>query len=130
MLRQFVHGRWCLLCHEVDGILITQPVGTLDGVVHVPPPVVFLHVAQCSVEATLCSAEKCKDAPAEKRTKSVASAVIDSSSALMVGAAWPCTIAMETATNRNIGCAVTHGNPISSFFFSLHPSFFIPPPGH
>jgi hypothetical protein len=39
----------------MDGVLVAQPVGALDGVVHVPPPVVRLHVAQGSVDASLKS---------------------------------------------------------------------------
>ena len=41
--------------HVVDGVLVTKPVGTLDGVVHVPSPVVLVHVSQRSVDATLSS---------------------------------------------------------------------------
>ena len=39
--------------HVVDGILVAEPIGALDGVVHVPPPVVRLHVAQSSVDSAL-----------------------------------------------------------------------------
>lgn len=39
--------------HVVNGILIAQPVRALDGVVHVPLPIVILHVAQSGVDATL-----------------------------------------------------------------------------
>ncbi len=42
-----------LLAHELDGILIAQPVRSLDGVVHVPAPVVLAHVAQRSADASL-----------------------------------------------------------------------------
>jgi len=34
-----------LLGHVVDGVLVAEPVGTLDGVIEVPPPVVLVHVA-------------------------------------------------------------------------------------
>ena len=33
--------------------LVSQPVGALDGVVHVPPPVIGLHVAEGSVDPAL-----------------------------------------------------------------------------
>lgn len=46
-------GLWGLSCHVVDGILVTQPVGAFDGVVHVPSPVIGLHVAEGGVDATL-----------------------------------------------------------------------------
>lgn len=37
----------------MDGVLVAEPVGTLDGVVHVPPPVVLGHVAEGGVDAAL-----------------------------------------------------------------------------
>ena len=37
----------------MDGILVAEPIGALDGVVHVPPPVVRLHGAQSSVDSAL-----------------------------------------------------------------------------
>lgn len=39
----------------MNSILITQPVGTLDGVVHVPSPVVLVHVSESRVDTTLGS---------------------------------------------------------------------------
>src|SRR5699024_10495599 len=35
-----------LLGHVLDGVLIPQPVAPLDGVISVPAPVIFPHVAQ------------------------------------------------------------------------------------
>ena len=43
---QFDHGFWCSTGHEFDGILVAQPVRTFYGIVHVPIPTVFLHIAQ------------------------------------------------------------------------------------
>ena len=40
--------------HVLDGVLVTQPVRPLDGVVHVPAPVVGAHVAQRGGDAALC----------------------------------------------------------------------------
>lgn len=37
----------------MDSILVTEPVGTLDGIVHVPSPVIFVHVSEGSVDSTL-----------------------------------------------------------------------------
>jgi len=37
----------------VDGILVSQPVAALDGVVCVPPPIVVVHIAEGSVDAAL-----------------------------------------------------------------------------
>jgi hypothetical protein len=39
--------------HVVHGVLVAEPVGPLDGVVHVPAPVVGAHVAQRRVDAAL-----------------------------------------------------------------------------
>lgn len=39
----------------MDSILVAKPVGALDSVVHVPPPVVLVHVAERGVDAALSS---------------------------------------------------------------------------
>ena len=52
---QLDHHVGCFAAHELDGILVAQPVRTLDGVVEVVVPVVFVHVAQRCGHATLCS---------------------------------------------------------------------------
>ncbi len=38
---QLVHHLGCFTAHELDGVLVAQPVGALDGVVEVVVPVVF-----------------------------------------------------------------------------------------
>ncbi|KAI6755199.1 hypothetical protein HG531_004305 [Fusarium graminearum] len=38
------NGSGSLSGHVVNSVLVTQPVGTLDGIVHVPSPVVLVHV--------------------------------------------------------------------------------------
>ena len=50
---QFTHGLGRLLAHVVDGVLVAEPIRPLDGVVHVPFPVVLCHVAQRGVDAAL-----------------------------------------------------------------------------
>lgn len=50
---QFVDGVGGFLGHVVDGVLVTKPIGTLDGVVHVPVPVVLVHVAEGGVDPPL-----------------------------------------------------------------------------
>src|SRR3989338_7316895 len=35
--------------HVMDGILITKPIGTLDSVICVPPPIVFGHVPKSTM---------------------------------------------------------------------------------
>ena len=52
MLQLDDRGR-CLLAHELDGVLVAQPVRPLDGVVHVPAPVVLTHVAERGADAAL-----------------------------------------------------------------------------
>ena len=42
-----------LLAHELDGVLVAEPVRALDGVVHVPAPVVLAHVAERGADAAL-----------------------------------------------------------------------------
>ena len=43
---QFETASGTLRHHVLDGILIAEPVRSLDGVVHVPAPVVLVHVAE------------------------------------------------------------------------------------
>ena len=43
---QLNHGFGRAAAHEFDGVLVAEPVGAFYGVVHVPIPAVFLHVAQ------------------------------------------------------------------------------------
>src|SRR5690606_7906175 len=51
---ELVHGIGRFTAHEFDGVLVAEPVGTLDRVIHVPVPVVLAHVAQRGTDATLC----------------------------------------------------------------------------
>ena len=50
---EFVHHLGRLAAHELDGVLVTQPVRTLDGVEEVVMPVVFAHVAQRGTDTAL-----------------------------------------------------------------------------
>lgn len=50
---EFDNGGGSLTSHVVNSILITQPVRSLDGIVHVPSPVILVHVAKGSVDTTL-----------------------------------------------------------------------------
>merc|ERR1719500_130256 len=45
---------WCNLGHVLDCVLISEPIGTLDGIVVMVFPAVFLHVSQGSVDTALC----------------------------------------------------------------------------
>ena len=51
---QFNHGRDRLACQHFGRILVGEIVATLDGVEHVPLPVVLFHVAKGGADATLC----------------------------------------------------------------------------
>src|ERR1700678_1111934 len=42
-----------LLAHELDGVLVAEPVRAFDGVIHVPAPIVLAHVAQGGADAAL-----------------------------------------------------------------------------
>ena len=50
---QLNHGFGRAAAHEFDGVLVAEPVGAFHGVVHVPIPAVFLHVAQRGGNAAL-----------------------------------------------------------------------------
>jgi len=50
---QLQHGTGRFLAHVVNGVLVAEPVATFYSVVHVPPPVVFGHVAERGVDAAL-----------------------------------------------------------------------------
>ena len=50
---QLDDGLRSLTGHVVDGVLVAQPVRSLDCVIHVPAPVVGLHVAQSCVDTAL-----------------------------------------------------------------------------
>ena len=50
---QLDDGRRRLLAHELDGVLVAEPVRALHGVVHVPAPVVLAHVAERGADAAL-----------------------------------------------------------------------------
>ena len=41
--------------HIMDSILVAEPVGALDSIVHVPSPIVLVHVTERSVDAALGS---------------------------------------------------------------------------
>ena len=42
-----------LPAHVLDGVLVTQPIAALDGVIRMPAPIVLGHVAQGCIDATL-----------------------------------------------------------------------------
>ena len=50
---EFDHGGGRLFAHELDGILVAEPVGAFDGVVEVIAPVVLAHVAERSRDTAL-----------------------------------------------------------------------------
>ena len=52
---EFDNGSGCLTGHVVNGVLVTKPIRTLDGIVHVPSPVILVHVSESSIDTTLSS---------------------------------------------------------------------------
>ena len=46
-------GRDRIAAHVFDRVLVAEPVGALDRVVHVPAPVVLAHIAECGADAAL-----------------------------------------------------------------------------
>ena len=52
-LLQLQNGRGSLPAHVMDGVLIAEPIGALDGVVHVPSPIVLGHVSEGGVDSAL-----------------------------------------------------------------------------
>src|SRR5208282_4389004 len=50
---KLVHRLHRLAAHVLDGVLVTQPVRPLHGIVHVPAPVVLVHVAERGGDAAL-----------------------------------------------------------------------------
>ena len=50
---QLNHGFGRAAAHEFDGVLVAEPVGAFHGVVHMPIPAVFLHIAQRGGNAAL-----------------------------------------------------------------------------
>jgi hypothetical protein len=41
------------LAHELDGVLVAEPIRALDRVIHMPAPVVGAHVAECRGDTSL-----------------------------------------------------------------------------
>src|SRR6185437_411243 len=55
VMLQFQYGRNRLAAHIFDGVLVTEPVRSLDGVVHVELPIVTVaHIAERGRHAALC----------------------------------------------------------------------------
>ena len=43
---QLDDGLWGLSCHIVYGILVSKPVGSLHGIIHMPPPIILMHATR------------------------------------------------------------------------------------
>ena len=50
---QFINGLRAIGAHILNRILVAEPVGALDRVVHMPAPVVLLHIAERRADAAL-----------------------------------------------------------------------------
>ena len=51
---ELIDSFWCVATQIFDRVLVTQPVGALHGVEHVPAPVVVAHVAKGCSDPALC----------------------------------------------------------------------------
>ena len=53
---EFVNGSRRFAAEIFDRVLVSEPVGALDGVIHVPAPVIFAHVSErCGDAALRCN---------------------------------------------------------------------------
>ena len=50
---EFSHGDGGLSGHVLDGVLISEPVSSFDGIIEVPLPVVIMHISKSSVNTSL-----------------------------------------------------------------------------
>lgn len=50
---EFEDGLGGLLAHVVDGVLVSEEIGSLDGIVGVPSPVIWGHVSESGVDTSL-----------------------------------------------------------------------------
>ncbi len=50
---KFNHSRGGFFAHEADGLLVTQPIRSLHGVIHMPSPVIFPHIGERRAHAAL-----------------------------------------------------------------------------
>jgi hypothetical protein len=50
---EFINGGGRIAAEIFDSVLVAEPVRALDGVIHVPPPVILSHVAQRGRDPTL-----------------------------------------------------------------------------
>ena len=50
---QLIHGGRRVAAEIFDRVLVAEPVGALDGVVHVPAPVILAHIAERRSDAAL-----------------------------------------------------------------------------
>lgn len=52
---KFSDSEGSLSCHILNGVLVTKPVRALDCIVEMVSPVIFVHIAQCSIDSSLSS---------------------------------------------------------------------------
>src|SRR5262249_40284605 len=50
---EFINSGWRIAAEIFDGILVAEPVGALDRVVHMPAPIILTHVAECGGDTAL-----------------------------------------------------------------------------
>lgn len=52
---QLNNGFGCFSGHVMNCVLISKPIGPLDGVIHVPLPIVVLHIPESGIDSSLGS---------------------------------------------------------------------------
>mmetsp|Transcript_12168 Transcript_12168/g.17734 ORF Transcript_12168/g.17734 Transcript_12168/m.17734 type:complete len:264 (+) Transcript_12168:750-1541(+) len=52
-LLQFQHSLGGLTTHVMNGILVTQPIASLDSIIHMPAPIIFVHVSKGGIDSSL-----------------------------------------------------------------------------
>ena len=50
---ELTHSNRSFSGHVLDGVLVTEPIGTFDGVIEVESPIVFVHVTERGVDSSL-----------------------------------------------------------------------------
>lgn len=53
IILQLVDSLWCFTAHVVNCVLVAEPVGAFDRIIHMPSPVVLGHVTKGCVDASL-----------------------------------------------------------------------------
>ena len=53
IMLKFINGSRCMLTKIFDGVLVAEPIRPLYGIIHVPAPIIFAHIAKGCRNPTL-----------------------------------------------------------------------------